>query len=174
MFLIIALLVIYSILPVKNNYKLYAVMSGSMRPTIPVGALVISKAQGEYKVGDIVTFRPPGAKTKGETVTHRVVKETITDNGQVKYVTKGDANSIEDQNSVAKDQIIGKERFSIALIGYILGYVKTLPGLFILIIIPAVIIIYDELRKIKEEFQRIIKKRKLLKHKGGKDSVDKK
>jgi len=158
-FFIIAIMVIFSVLPIKNIHKLYSVMSGSMQPTIPVGAVVVVKPQSSYNIGDIITFKPVGAKTKSETVTHRI-KDIKIINDQNTYVTKGDANSVDDQNLVREDDIIGKELFSVALVGYVLGYVKTLPGLFILIVIPAVIIIYDELHKVRRELVKIISTRR--------------
>lgn len=44
--------------------------------------------------------------------------------------------------------------------GYVFGYVKTPIGLIFIIVIPATIIIYEELRKIRHETKQIIKRRK--------------
>jgi signal peptidase len=160
--ILIGILIAASLLPIKNNYRILAVMSGSMEPTISTGALVIIKPVSEYKLQDIITFKTPGSTKKNDFTTHRLVK--IEDkNGQKTYVTKGDANKTDDTDQITQDKIIGKKLFSIALLGYLLGYIKTLPGLLIIVIIPAVIIVYEEINKIKHEAKKIIKTKKKIK-----------
>jgi signal peptidase len=155
----IGLFVLVSILPIKNNFKLLAVLSGSMEPTIPTGALVVIKPATIYKVGDIIAFHPLNAKTTKEIVTHRIyaIKNT---GGEDLYTTKGDANKAPDSESIPGDKIIGKHVATIALLGYLLGYIKTLPGLVLIIIIPATIIIYEEVNKIRREARQIIANRR--------------
>ena len=53
---IIAILLVFSMLPIKNNYKVLTVTSGSMSPTIPRGSLVIVKPSETYAVNDIVAL----------------------------------------------------------------------------------------------------------------------
>lgn len=160
---LIGLFLLVSFLPLKNNYKILAVTSGSMEPKIHVGSVVIAQPTGEYKAGDIITFN--SGATKKDNTTHRIV-EINKENGAISYVTKGDANENNDEGAVLAEKVIGKEIFSIPLLGYLLVYIKTLPGLILLIIIPALIIIYDEVNKIKSETQTIIKR----KQKGKKDA----
>jgi signal peptidase len=160
-FMLIGLAVIFSSLPIKNNFKLYAVTSGSMQPTIPVGALAVSLPEKDYHVGDIITFKPLNAKTKNETVTHRIVKAE-NHNGEVLFTTKGDANSVADLKPITKKQILGRELFNIALIGYLFGYLRSLPGLFLVIVVPSIIIIYEEVKKLRFEIQEYLKKRRSL------------
>jgi signal peptidase len=168
--IMVGVLIAVSLLPFKNNYRILAVMSGSMEPTIGTGALIIIKPVQEYKDQDIITFRTPNSNKKNDYTTHRIVK-TETSNGNKTYVTKGDANKTDDTERVTQSEIVGKEFFSIALLGYVLGYIKTLPGLLIIVVVPAVIIVYEEINKIKSEAQRIInEKKKLKKAKNGKDS----
>lgn len=160
--ILIGLLIAASLLPIKNNYRILAVMSGSMEPTISTGALIIIKPVAQYKEQDIITFKSPGSTKKNDYTTHRLVKIEEKD-GQKKFVTKGDNNKTDDTEQITQDKIIGKEFFSIALLGYLLGYIKTLPGLLIIVIVPAVIIIYEEINKIKHEAKKIIKAKKKLK-----------
>ena len=47
--------------------------------------------------------------------------------------------------------IIGKKIAAVPYLGFPISYAKTTPGLILLVIIPAVIIIYDEMQKIKKE-----------------------
>lgn len=163
-FIVIGCLIIFSILPFKNNYKLYTVMSGSMEPTIHVGSLIISKPQKSYKINDIITYLPASAKNKADTRTHRIVK-IEEKNGRNFAQTKGDANNITDNELIPSERIIGKYRFGIPILGYIIGYAKTIPGLVIVIIVPATIIIYQEVINIKKEIIERKKKRNRLKSK---------
>ncbi len=161
--ILIGVLIGYSLLPIKNNYKIYSVMSGSMAPTIPTGGLVLVKPLTEYKISDIITYKQLGSTRKNDTVTHRIVEQKKEDNGTSYFVTKGDANNAPDEEKVTADLIIGKTIFSIALLGYIIGYIKTLPGLILIILIPAVIIIYEEVKKIHREAKQIIAKKREVK-----------
>ena len=168
-FILTGLLIAISLIPFKDNYRILVVMSGSMEPTIYTGSLVIVKPVNEYKVNDIITFKTPGSQRKNDFTTHRIHDIESSDSGII-YITKGDANEEPDFERIAENRIIGKQFYSIALLGYVIGYVKTLPGLLIIIIVPAVIIIYEEVNKIKKEAVKIIKNRKKLKKaKNGKD-----
>jgi signal peptidase len=75
------------------GYRLSVIRSGSMQPTLDVGALVVSRpvAPLELRRGDLVTFQ--GAAFGGHNVTHRVVS-TLRVGNEVEIVTKGDANRI--------------------------------------------------------------------------------
>ena len=84
-------LVLLGIGPMTGSYRLLTVRSGSMRPTIPVGALVVETARplSRVQVGDIITFHLPTDTAVLET--HRVV--SILQTGPRPVVrTKGDAN----------------------------------------------------------------------------------
>jgi len=160
---LIGMIVLISLLPINGNIKILSVSSGSMSPAIPVGSSIVVRPVSEYRVGDIVTFvyEPNGDKTKKEDkelVTHRIV-EIKDSTGLPNYITKGDANSTPDNGQVRPEQIVGKELFAIPLLGYLLSYVKTLPGLILVIVIPAIIIIFEEINNIRKETKNIIQKR---------------
>ena len=154
--ILLGLLIAFSMLPFRGNYKLYAVMSGSMAPQIHTGSIVVVKPISGYKVGDVITFKTSGSSDK---TTHRIV-EIKTVDGESVAVTKGDANNAPDTTPVKASQIIGKQYLSIPLFGYILQYIKTPIGLILIVIIPSVIIIYEELKKIVGETKIIIKKKR--------------
>jgi len=160
--ILIGILVAISLIPIKGNYQILAVMSGSMAPTIPVGGLVVVKPESDYKVNDIITFKSPNATRTKDYTTHRLVEIKDVD-GKKTFITKGDANKTNDTETVDPASVVGKEISSIAGVGYLLGYIKTLPGLMIIVIVPAVIIIYEEVRKIKDEAGSIIERRRVKK-----------
>lgn len=151
---IIALLLIASTFPIKGNYQLLIVQSGSMEPAIKTGSIVIVKPMAEYQVGDIITFGSV-SKTKIPT-THRVV-DISWQNGKPTYVTKGDANEGEDAQKVLARQVIGKVFFSIPFLGYALSVAKKPAGFAVLIIIPALILLFDEAKNIFLEIKKMRK-----------------
>lgn len=148
----IALLLVVSIFPITGNFKVLVVQSGSMEPVIHTGSIVIVKPASEYKIGDIITFGP-NTKTKAPT-THRI-HEIKVQNGIPTYITKGDANNAPDTKEIRKSEIIGKVLFSVPYAGYAVAAAKKPLGFTFIIIIPAAIIIYDEIRKIWEEAKKL-------------------
>lgn len=71
------------------GYQLYVVQSGSMSPTLKVGAVIISQIPKDnyaLEKDDIVTFKTES----GAIVTHRIIEVLKDENGQVRYRTKGD------------------------------------------------------------------------------------
>lgn len=141
-----------------GGYKLFSVQSGSMEPTIKTGSIVVVEKSDDYQENDIITFNEQNQST----VTHRLVKKEVEE-GQVKFTTKGDANTSTDTNKVLASQIIGKVAFSLPYLGYPVSFARTQTGLIALIIIPATIIVYSELVSIKNETKKIIDKKKAQK-----------
>jgi signal peptidase I len=155
----IGILVVFSFVPFPGNYKIFTVQSGSMAPAIRTGSLIFVKPMGDYNVGDVVTRRTTDPKV---TITHRVFsKEEI--NGQIAFETKGDANNAPDSEKFTKEGIIGREFLAVPYLGYPVSFAKTSQGIILIIIIPAVIIIYDEMQKIKKEIAKKIQYRKAVK-----------
>jgi len=155
--LAIALLLVISYLPIPGNYKVLVVQSGSMEPVIKTGGIIVLKPQADYKAGEIITFREKAGSNV--TITHRVV-EVKNENNQVRYITKGDANNAADPNGISKNQIVGKVLFSLPYVGYAVDTAKKPYGFLAIIIIPAAIIIFDEIKKIVYEVARIRNKNK--------------
>lgn len=154
---IVALFLIFSVVPIKGGYKTLVVLSGSMEPKIHTGSVVAVKPAREYKVGDVITF---GENTKTKTpTTHRIYE--IKETGGVKsYITKGDANNAPDQKPITQAEILGKVLFSIPYAGYGVAAAQKPIGFLLIVIIPAVIIIYEEIQKIKKEILKKLKEKK--------------
>ncbi len=113
----------------------YSVISGSMEPEYPVGSLIYVKdaEPSEIKVGDVITF-----VLKNETpATHRVIG---IDEENQHFLTKGDANDIEDA-PVHFNNLIGKPVFKIPYLGYIAYYIQHPPGMYIAISIGACLLL---------------------------------
>lgn len=151
----VAMLLLVSIFPITGNYKILVVQSGSMEPSIHTGSIVVVKPDTDYKVGDIITF---GANTKTQIpTTHRIV-EIRLEEGQMVYKTRGDANNSEDIKEVSMKDIIGKVYFSVPHAGYIVDFVKKPVGLILIIVLPSIFIVIDEVRKIIKEAKMMKKK----------------
>ncbi len=133
------------------GFEMFIVKSGSMEPKIQTGSVVVDKKEFNYNIGNIITFKNGD---KNDTTTHRIVS-IGSQSGSTYYIVKGDANNAPDPNKVLKVNVVGKEQFSIPYLGYIINYVRTLPGLIILIFIPAVIIISEEISNIKLEVAKL-------------------
>ena len=108
--------------------EIYAVLSGSMKPTYQVGSIiyVVEVDTEELKKGDPVTYR----LTDNTIATHRIIEIEEKENGKLFY-TKGDANDLPDESPVSENEIIGKPIFTIPLLGYIAYFMQTTHGFFI-------------------------------------------
>ena len=146
-FTFLALFFLLSQINFPGVYKVFLVQSGSMTPTLNTGDVVFIKPVSQYRPNDIITFN----SHQNFTVTHRLIKENSGS-----FTTKGDANSVTDQNTINTSDIIGKVFFIIPKIGYFIMFVKSLPGLIILIFIPSTVIIYQEFLEIKKNFKKSI------------------
>lgn len=141
--------------------KSYIVLSGSMEPEIPTGSVVFVKKENYYITGDIVTFSPKGNKT--EVVTHRIVnvERDSVYNGNTKFQTKGDANKTPDNWEINEKNVSGRVIFSLPYLGYIASVAKDPKGFIALVIIPATIIVYEELKTTKREILKLFKKKRI-------------
>ena len=114
----------------------YVVLSPSMSPGIKTGDLVFINRNFKYEdveVKDIIAF-----KKENTLVTHRVVE--ITDDG---LVTKGDANQVNDEGAVKKEQFVGRNVFNIPKLGYAVRVIQTTNGKIISISIIIMLFVFS-------------------------------
>lgn len=114
--------------PLIMGYEVYNVVSGSMEPTLPVGSAVYVKATDLENVpeGDIIAYRDVNS-----VIIHRVVinRSTLRE-----FVTKGDANEIEDINPVPYDAVVGRMELNVPLLGTWMSiYASTLGKVYLLL-----------------------------------------
>lgn len=139
-----------------TEYPFLTVASGSMRPTLEVGDLIV--VQGIWNssdmkaapqpAGDIVVFRNP--RTEGELIVHRAVDKVYHD-GLWFIETKGDANGSTDiwtgsdtwQGMISEKLLVGRVIGRVPWLGYVPLYIRTPIG-FLVIVILVMIIIFAE------------------------------
>ena len=86
--------------PSLLGYSYYYVETGSMEDYISIGDVIIVKKTNDYEVDDVITFIQVGDKI---VTTHRVME--VHDSY---YITKGDANNIEDKQEVYNNEVVGE------------------------------------------------------------------
>lgn len=91
------------------GYRTFEIISGSMKPTIQIEDIVVTKEKDSYKKGDIVTLQDDDIY-----YTHRI-KEIMNK----KVITKGDDNNTVDKEKNVS-QIIGKVILIISGFQYLL------------------------------------------------------
>ena len=107
----IALLLIYFALRLLGIAEIYKVETGSMENDIHAGDYILIYTKKDYNIGEIVTY-----KKDGYHVTHRIIKK----NGK-KFITKGDANNIEDE-AIGLKSIVGKVIYSGGVLNILIDY----------------------------------------------------
>jgi signal peptidase I len=118
------------------GFDIYMVRSGSMKPAINTGDVIITgpvndTPPGKLKPGSIVTFQVNKALT-----THRVVSM----NGDT-LVTKGDANEDPDPEPVGMSQVKGVYLFKLPYVGYLTCFIRTRMGWWLAIILPVFVLV---------------------------------
>ena len=122
-------------------------LTGSMEPAISPGDVVIDEqiAPWEAKVGDIVTFRDPQDESK--LLTHRVVKTKDT-GSHIKFVTQGDANNTQEHWQVSATGEIARVVYTVPWVGHLAVFARTKIGWGLLIGVPLLLILIEELVRI--------------------------
>lgn len=155
MFLLVLLLgvavLIAPSVPYLGHIEVKIVKSGSMEPGINTGGIVVIREVPEYGVGDVITFT---SLTADIPTTHRIIGEEMID-GKRMFITKGDANEERDADLVPVPNVIGRVLFDVPYLGFILDFARQPLGFGLLIGIPALLIILDEIEKIWKEVRRV-------------------
>lgn len=104
----------------QQGLRPYAVRTGSMTPTYPVGAVVLDDLRAVHaaRPGDVATFR-----TRSGLVTHRLVARDARG-----WSTRGDANRDADPWTVPPQHLVGVVRGGVARVGYLLVFLQQPTG----------------------------------------------
>jgi signal peptidase len=102
-----------AVVAVLFGWSSSVVLTGSMRPAVQVGDVVITAPPSADRIrdGSVVRFHPPGRR--GRAVLHRIVRVT----GDGLLVTKGDANTFADHTPVPAEAVTGVGRLRVPYLG---------------------------------------------------------
>lgn len=148
----------------NTPYPALAVASGSMckvqymncdgwshpfAPTLHVGDLIIVQGinpkdikAAPYPDGDIIVFHRPRAGSSGDLIVHRAIgSETI--GNETRFTTKGDGSTGPDSWRVPETSIVGKIVLRIPWIGHIALFMRESYGIFVIIILIAILVIVE-------------------------------
>lgn len=139
---VVALFLVAAFPQLTGADESYTVLSDSMSPAIEAGAVVfVSELPAErISDGDVITFERPG----GALITHRVVAVVERDGTRL-FRTKGDANEDPDPELVPASQVVGTVQFQIPHIGYVTSFTQSKLGIFVLVVVPAVLLVATEI-----------------------------
>ena len=165
-------LCLYTVIQVLSNgyvniggFMMFRVVTGSMEPTIPVGALLITKQVEieSIQMNDIVCFRTQVSEIWGKIVTHRVVGIWQSEAGQVLLETKGDANLVADGYFVDRMNFVGKVIWHTgdgSVFAKILSLFTSKVGFLGCIVFPSLLIsamiLKDSVGSIRQELQYVL------------------
>jgi signal peptidase len=95
----------------------YAILTGSMRPSMPPGTMVVVRPvdADEVRVGDVITYQLRSGEP--DVVTHRVVTVGVDGAGHRVFRTRGDANEVADQAWVRPVQVKGRRWYAVPYLG---------------------------------------------------------
>jgi signal peptidase len=128
-----------ALFPVLTGGSALTVLSGSMSPGLPVGAIAFVRPVDPATVepGDVITFqRAPDAP---ELVTHRVLAVDDTSGAPV-FTTKGDANEDADVDPVAASSVQGRLWFGVAHLGRLSAILHSPKGVGLLVVLVCAVI----------------------------------
>ncbi len=125
------------------------ILTDSMYPEFESGDLIICNTADpeDIKTGDVICFYDPEGNGTA-TVTHRVQEVVTDDEGNLAWITKGDANNTEDLPTVPAKNLIGVYKTRLKGLGNVAMFMQTTQGLIICVICPIILLVaYDVIRR---------------------------
>lgn len=120
----LAALAVAVVVPRLGGATPYAVLTGSMAPALPPGTLAVVRPVDPEQVGigTIITFQL--ASGEPTVVTHRVVGLVRGLDGDLRFRTRGDANTGPDRALVRPVQVHGALWYSVPGLGHVNRYMN--------------------------------------------------
>lgn len=156
--ILIVLFIINLILSFEENTHIlgiymFNIISESMEPTFYKDDLAIVKKCkiSDLQIGDIITF-----KQENRVISHRIVKST-DEKGDVRFITKGDNNEVQDKDLVENKNIYGKVLCTVPKLGKAVHYIQNVRGfinIFIFVIIVYFLMNFRDNKKNNRKIKR--------------------
>ncbi len=105
--------------PAMGRWRMLPILSGSMRPSLGVGALAVATPEPPtaIRVGQVIVFRIPVGDQHA--IAHRVIQVVAAGNDPI-VRTKGDANrSVDPWQAHLHGSVVWVVRGSVPLLGYV-------------------------------------------------------
>lgn len=118
----------------------YDVQTGSMRPGLPPGTLVVVRpvAADEIGIGSVITYQLESGKPA--VATHRVTALGINNvSGERTFRTKGDANDGVDPEPVRPVQVKGEVWYAVPYVGRVNDLITGPPQLPLLVVVAGLL-----------------------------------
>ncbi|XP_006005844.1 signal peptidase complex catalytic subunit SEC11C [Latimeria chalumnae] len=119
----------------ESESPIVVVLSGSMEPVFHRGDLLLltNYQEDPIRAGEIVVFKVKGRDIP---IVHRVIKVHEKENGDIKFLTKGDNNNVDDRNLYEEDHnwlekkdVVGRARGLLPYIGMVTIVMEEYPKL---------------------------------------------
>lgn len=107
------------VVPRVTGSTAYTVLTGSMKPDYPPGTLIVVRPTpgDDLAAGDVITFQPESGNPA--VITHRIVSIFYDNQGHRRFITKGDANKVQDDTQLVDEQIRGRLLYSVPYVGHV-------------------------------------------------------
>ena len=118
------------------GYTPLNVLTDSMKPEFAKGDMIIVKTcdADNLEEGDIISFYSI-IENEYALNTHRILE--IHDENDIRtYVTKGDANEVEDSHMIADGDIVGEYVTAIPSMGKVMEFMSSSVGFLVIIVLP--------------------------------------
>ena len=133
MVIIVLIIIIINVFSIFHfsfiGFRLFRVGSGSMQPYLKVNDYILVKKSENYEVDDVITYQIKD----NEYVTHRILRVN-----EDTFITKGDANNIED-DPINKENVVGKVVLKLGVFSFIL-YLFSQPFSWIILFVVGFVI----------------------------------
>lgn len=133
--------------PSVLGFSVMKIQTGSMEPEYRTGSVIITKETDPEKLkkGDVISFYVPGGEMADVVNTHRIQEVQYIKSDLRQFITKGDANELEDQFPVVETRVIGKVVLNLGVLsGSVISFLQNPNIILFLIVIPLVVITFFE------------------------------
>jgi signal peptidase len=146
------LLLVAVVVPRLGGATPYVIETGSMRPGMPPGTLVVVRPvdASQIAIGSVITYQVRSGEQL--VVTHRVVGTGMDATGHPVFRTQGDANNAPDDQWVRPVQVRGERWYAVPLIGRVTTLVSArarealIAGVVVLLLVYAAVMVGADLR----------------------------
>lgn len=136
---VLSFLIVFQIM----DWQIRPVYGNGMNPTLKIGnAIVIESVEPEdIEVDNIIVYHSP---LDGQVTTHRVVEMVEMEEGLF-FRTKGDNNEDDDPYIVPSENVTGRTKYQIPLLGYFNYFTRTPLGVVLMMGLPGLIVTTTEI-----------------------------